>query len=433
MKSVIRLSIVLVVLQAFSGVDLPQKQSSLGTWKMMPQVAPVKFRGTIGAVLAGNKLVIWGGEIGGDTNEQPASDGAVYDIDRNTWKKMAPAPIEGREHFTMIEYGPNVLIWGGEDNPHGAIYDVDNDAWRKIADAPLTLGMEPYTSGIIGDKLLVWGIGKTRDLNPVGGIYDLTRNAWREMASLTSLKAIDGWPPLFYKNTFSVWGCPTDEKTGRHGAVYDLVRNEWREMAVAPIERRNWPAAALINGKLIVWGGCDGPVEAHTGTSRADGAVYNIEKDTWTKMSSAPLEARWAPRSFAWGGKTVIWGGMGKAGNEDNFFYYDGAVYDPETDTWEKISEAPVASGNAKKIYSYGIFGYNPTPPTLYGNKLVVWSMHCRAVYDLDKKRWEEMPSCPIGGRDYHQSFLYGNKLVIWGGRDEKSSHSNGAVFEFSR
>lgn len=399
----------------------------------MSQTAPVKFRGTIGAVLSGNKIVVWGGETGGDTNEQPANDGAVYDIDRDIWIKMAPAPIEGREHFTMIGYGTNVLIWGGEDNPHGAIYDVAKNAWRKIADSPLSLGMEPFTSGIFGDKLLVWGIGRTRDLNPIGGIYDFARDAWSEMAPLPLLKAIDDWPPLFYKNTFSVWGCPNSEKTGRHGAVYDLVKNEWKEMAVAPIERRNWPATVILDGKVIIWGGCEGPVEAHTGTSRDDGAVYDIEKDSWTKISPAPLEARWAPRSFAWGRKAVIWGGMGKAGNEAKFFYYDGAVYDYETDTWEKIPEAPLTSGRAREIYSYGIFGYNPTPPALYGDKLVVWSMFCRAVYDLGNKRWEEMPPCPIGGRDYHRSFIYGNKLVVWGGRDDKCSHSDGAIFEFAR
>jgi hypothetical protein len=297
-----------------------------------------------------------------------------------------------------------------------------------MADAPITLGMEPYTSGLLGNKMLVWGIGKTRELNPVGGVYDIATDTWKKMAD-PPIKAIDDWPALFFKNKFIVWGAPDVENSGHYGAVYDIDRDEWKVMATAPIMRRNWSASVIIGKKLLVWGGCEGPVEAHTGTSRADGALYDIEKDSWTEISPAPLEARWASRAFAWGRKAVIWGGMGKSENEDQFFFYDGAVYDPEKDAWEKIPEAPLKGDHPRKLYSYGIFGYNPMPPQLSGNKLIVWSMSCNAIYDLAKKTWEEMPGAPISGRDYHTLLLYGNKLIVWGGRDDKSAKADGAVF----
>jgi N-acetylneuraminic acid mutarotase len=427
--NVILLAFVVGAIQVSSGFGRQKKENTTGSWKKMSQAAPVMVRAKIGAVISGNRLVVWGGEI----KDQPASDGAVYDIDKDVWKKMAAAPMEGREHFTMTGYGNRVIVWGGENNPNGAIYDIDKDFWQKIAEAPFSLGMEPYTWGIIGNKLLVWGIGKTKELNPVGGIYDIDKDTWKKMADLTAMKAVDDWPPFFYKNKFLVWGCPNAGKADRYGAIYDINKDEWKEMAAAPIERRNWPAAVLAGSKLAIWGGCAGPVEAHTATSHADGAVYDIDHDTWKKMAQAPLEARWALRSFAWGRRIIVWGGMGTSEFKNKFFYYDGAIYDLETDRWEKIPEAPLKSEHARDLYSFGIFGYNPTPPALLGNKLIVWSFFCQAIYDLDKKTWTEMAPAPIGGRDYHVSLLSGNKLIIWGGRDEKNVYADGAILDISK
>jgi N-acetylneuraminic acid mutarotase len=66
-------------------------------------------------------------------------------------------------------------------------------------------------------------------------------------------------------------------------------------------------------------------------------------------------------------------------------------------------------------------------------NKLIVWSMHCNAIYDLAKKKWEEIAAGPISGRDYHASFPYGKKLLIWGGRDDKSAKADGAIYDIAR
>jgi len=403
--------------------SLQQKNQKIGSWKKMSGAAPVEARAIIGSLLAGNKIIVWGGEI----KDKPVSDGAIYDLDKDVWKKMPAAPIEGREHFTMLAHGQKVILWGGENTPSGAIYDIQENTWKKMSEAPITLGMEPYTSGLVGNKLLVWGIGKTRELNPVGGIYDLDKDSWKKIAEPISIKAIDDWPAFIYKNKFLVWGSPPAGKGDRYGAIYDLDKDVWKEMARAPIERRNWSAAVLAGNKLVIWGGCPGPVEARSSESRSDGAVYDIDTDAWKKMAPAPLEARFFPRAFLWGNKVVIWGGL-----KDKFFY-DGAIYDIEKDTWEKIAEAPVKGEHPRELYSYGIFGYNPTPPVLSGYKLIVWSVYCQAIYDLEKKKWEEMADAPISGRDYHASFLYGNKLIIWGGRDSQKAHSDGAICDLGK
>ena len=55
------------------------------------------------------------------------------------------------------------------------------------------------------------------------------------------------------------------------------------------------------------------------------------------------------------------------------------------------------------------------------------------AIYDLEKKVWQEIPKAPINGRDYQASFLSGNKLIIWGGRDEATIYADGAIFEIGK
>jgi N-acetylneuraminic acid mutarotase len=320
--------IIICAVQSGLGFDkqnAEKKDANTGSWKKMTGVAPIEPRALIGSLRAGNKLIVWGGEI----KDSPVSDGAIYDLATDTWKKMTKAPIEGREHFAMLAYGNKVIIWGGKNTPAGAVYDIDKDSWKVMAKAPIT--------------------------------------------------------------------------------------------------RRNWSASVLLGNKLVIWGGCPGPVEAHTSGSQNDGAIYDIDEDAWRKMADAPLSPRFFSRGFVWGNKVVIWGGL-----KDQFFY-DGAVYDLEKNAWEKISEPPLKGERPKELYSYGIFGYNPTPSDLAGDKLIVWSMHCNAIYDLAKKKWEEMAAGPISGRDYHASFLYGNKLLIWGGRDDKSAKADGAIDDIGR
>jgi hypothetical protein len=452
-KWLIGLVLVLTVVCAAVYAGMLQGKE-MGSWKKIPKAPIVEARGTICSALVGNKLVVWGGTL----NDKPLSDGAVYDIDKGAWKKMPLAPIEGTEHFAMLPYGEkNVLIWGGEDYPYGAIYDTNKDEWKKMAVAPISLGMEPFTSAILGNKLLVWGIGVTRLENPVGALYDIDKDTWTKMPEAPML-AIDDWPAFIYKNKFVVWGGRSPEKSDCHGAVYDIDSNTWKKMAPAPLEigitkepgdlkqgikaGRNWGASILVGNKLLIWSGCPGPLVAQPTLTFSDGAVYDIDNDTWKKMAPAPIE----PREFAnnklwrgassWGNKVVIWGGM------KDKFYNDGAIYDIEKDSWEKIPEAPVKS--KQEIYGYGLFGYIRTAPGLLGNKLVVWGGQEQivwggkdptvgAIYDLEKKKWELMEKCPIVGRDYHHPYFYENKLIIWGGRDATTRYTDGAIYDFGK
>jgi N-acetylneuraminic acid mutarotase len=91
--------------------------------------------------------------------------------------------------------------------------------------------------------------------------------------------------------------------------------------------------AIWTGDEMITWGGRSiGAVN--------DGAAYNPVTDRWRPLAASPLEGRewhtwlWADRrAYAWGGYNFS---AGEA------VYADGARYDPTTDRWEPLPQAPL-------------------------------------------------------------------------------------------
>lgn len=104
----------------------------------------------------------------------------------------------------------------------------------------------------------------------------------------------------------------------------------WRRMSKAPIAARVGAAAVVTSDEFVIWGGWDR-------RALADGAAYSFDDGTWRTMAPAPL----SPRSDAvavWTGEEVlIWGGDSGRLDDDGDLVYDGAAWNPRTDTWREI------------------------------------------------------------------------------------------------
>jgi hypothetical protein len=105
-------------------------------------------------------------------------------------------------------------------------------------------------------------------------------------------------------------------------------------MAPAPIAARSGAAAVWSGDELLVWGGYrfDG-VERPLG----DGAAYDPATDTWRILPDAPIEARAYPAAVWTGEELLIWGG-----SDAGRLLGDGAAYRPSTDTWRQLPDAPI-------------------------------------------------------------------------------------------
>jgi hypothetical protein len=118
-------------------------------------------------------------------------------------------------------------------------------------------------------------------------------------------------------------------------------RGTWETFPAAPIPSRIRSAAVVAtDDELVVWGGWE-QIEGTVAT----GAALSFDDLTWRTLAPSPLEQRQSPVAVWTGDELVVWGGFDDEapGGPDLF---DGATYDPATDTWRAL---PATAWGAQK------------------------------------------------------------------------------------
>lgn len=151
----------------FSPADPPDSQAR-GTWRRIAD-APIRGREAAEAAWTGTEMLVWGG--------WGRSDGAAYDPAADTWRILSPSPLEARESPASVWTGREFIVWGGDDEEgrglaDGAAYDPASDRWRRVAEAPLSGRAAAAWTGAV--MVLM-----TRDLEVA--TYDPMRDAWEPL------------------------------------------------------------------------------------------------------------------------------------------------------------------------------------------------------------------------------------------------------------
>jgi hypothetical protein len=198
---------------------------TIGAWRPMA-AAPIATRTRTWSATASSKqeLYVWGG-VNGDGSI--AADGAAYDPAVDRWRVLPAAPIEGRAYASAVWSGRELIVWGGTTTPagnsggraDGAAYNPETNTWRRLALSPLSAGI---TSGVwTGSEVLY---GPTRSGNANGMIasttaasYDPSTDTWRRLTlSIGHPGFLSGWDGqrllLFAKGG----GIAVDVNTGAH-------------------------------------------------------------------------------------------------------------------------------------------------------------------------------------------------------------------------
>lgn len=95
-----------------------------------------------------------------------------------------------------------------------------------------------------------------------------------------------------------------------------------------------------------------------------------------------------------------------------------GVSYDPETDGWAELPEAPVSHDGASAVWT--------------GTEVIFWGNYPQGAgpsdgtpaggaYDPRQQTWRVLPDAPIADRTGHQAVWTGAEMVIWGGLDGNS------------
>ena len=337
------------------------------------------------------------------------------------WREMSPSSLCGRYDASVAWTGQELLIWGGEScagascpndrAPHladGAAYNGANDAWRKLATAPLS-GREAAATVWTGTEMLVWGGTTGQALLADGAAYNPAEDTWRALAG-APLSPRNGSGAVWTGREMVVWGGSDADD----GAAYDPAADRWRSIARAPLQGRTAPVVAWSGREMVVW----------AGNEFDDGAAYDPAADRWRRIADAPVPGRSRAATVWTGRELLVWGGD----NGSDFVADDGAAYDPATDRWRLLPPAPLGARTApagvwtgREMVLWGGIGLpgagdNSPLDTIVERRTLLYPVADGAAYDPATDRWRALEPVPLLGRGFPIAAWDGQGMLLWGG-----------------
>jgi N-acetylneuraminic acid mutarotase len=142
-------------------------------WTTISTVNAPSARTAHTAVMAGTRMIVWGGRNGGTL----LSDGKIYNPTTDTWTELpaqgAPSPRSGH---VAVWTGEEMLIFGGDGasgpTATGAAFNPAANRWRPLSSAGSPVARSGATAIWTGFELVVFG-GQAGAL-PVGALQRLT-------------------------------------------------------------------------------------------------------------------------------------------------------------------------------------------------------------------------------------------------------------------
>lgn len=167
------------------------------------------------------------------------------------------------------------------------------------------------------------------------------------------------------------------------GAMRPITR--WDISKPSPLRARAGMSLVWTGREAIVWGGV-GPGLNH---GSAKGAAYDPVTDSWRSIADAPAGrvghiARWTGREM------IVWGGdVTPAPGRLDAATSPGAVYNPRTDTWRLLPMSPLPAPPNPEVRQLLVTVWT-------GGELFVWGEAQQgAAYDPATDSWRTLPALP--------------------------------------
>lgn len=199
------------------------------------------------------------------------------------------------------------------------------------------------------------------------------------------------------------------------GAIYDLATNTWQLTAVnaSTPSGRVLANAAWTGSQFLVWGGRLNS----SATDYKNGALYDPQTQTWTPTAS-PTTARSGALSLGYSAQVLVWGGWSKTGSVLD----KAARYAVAGDSWTLPSNDLLGKrehvGWATNVSQLFIAG---------GRSNLGALLDTAAVYEMGTNSWSSEPALPsarfglFGAHD-------GTQFWVWGGRDDQQALGSGLL-----
>lgn len=290
-------------------------------------------------------------------------------------------PIKIRSN-AIIRSDLNTCVWGGFDGENylkdGFCFDrKSKDIFRiEGENAPTERG--EHSLVFSNEDLCIFGgknlIGYLSD----GSCYSFKNRFWKKFSD-SPLTARSKHTAVWTNKEICFWGgIGWDDNKKRKiifndGACYDPQINKWKPISKINAPTPRYDHSAIWTGKkMCIWGGWQGIIYELENT----GSCYDPENDSWDKISLINSPTRRYAHSAVWTGtKMCIWGG------DNGNFLNDGACYDPEKRKWLKITTKNAPSKRYKhktlmsngKMYIFGGFPESKIKETYYNTKTDKW------------------------------------------------------------
>lgn len=193
-----------------------------------------------------------------------------------------------------------------------------------------------------------------------------------------------------------------------------MLVNVTTERIRGPLGPRIQASGVWTGKEVIFWGGLawDG-----MGVDRApgDGAAYDPRTDTWRMLADAPLGGRQLHLTVWTGREMLVWGGY--TGDRPKR-PAQGAAYNPRRDSWRTMAPSPLQ--------------FTSAPATVWADGEWVIAITRRngielAAYDPDRDRWRELPSLIGPFSDENTLVWTGSELLLMNAADGMYRLSAGA------
>ncbi|WP_369222613.1 carboxypeptidase regulatory-like domain-containing protein [Streptomyces sp. R39] len=296
------------------------------------------------------------------TGAAPAAPGTA-------WRPLPDLPVPVMDNAVENHRGRIYSALGSQDGntPTADLYVYDPAAgtWSRGVSAP-----EPRQAtahGFIGDRLYTtggWAPGE--QVSRTTQIYDAATKTWANGPDLpegrfgTASAVLDG-------RLYVVGGCTN---TSCSSTVYVLNpgTGRWSRAADYP-QTISWASCGAIDGKVYCAGGTEDYVETDAAY------VYDPASNSWQPTARMPVGLA-AGSYAAAGGRLLVSGGFKRVG-VNRVLTAESYAYDPGTDSWTRLSDAPTAvyrGGGAPGMYQVGGSGEIRFPvPTATARQLPGW------------------------------------------------------------
>lgn len=174
---------------------------------------------------------------------------------------------------------------------------------------------------------------------------------------------------------------PPSTATSTQSTTTTTTPNDSDPIPIGPLAPRAGASVVWTGEEMIVWGGC---ADEMCGTRFADGAAFNPTTDSWRMIADAPIPGRWYHLSTWTGSEMLIVGG--------NQSTRTGAAYSPESDSWRVLAEAPFAVGSERPD---GAVLPDNFGAVWTGDRYLLWDPRSDRVsaYSPDEDSWSSLAS----------------------------------------